>query len=745
MSEQVDLFGEPVVTGGAVSPDEPPVDATAPGELRVRGGIEPAESDPIVQVLVETELPHLARPFDYAVPATWDDRVVPGVRVRVRFAGRLVSGFVLGRSATTEHVGELAPIERVVSDLPVLTPALQRLCEAVAERYAGTVPDVLRLAIPPRHAKGEKAALSLPEYAPDEDEVFALADHPAGADEPPAFTDYLHALGQWAAELSPGEMPGVHGPRAALTVLPGDDPGTGWVRLGMRAAAEVIAQGRTALWLVPDHRELEALRSRLGALTEHAAVLTADQDQDVRWTEWVRVLTGRARLVIGTRTAAYAPLVDPGIVICTMDQDGSYEERRSPYPHAREVLLTRAHLERSAALFLDHGRSVDVQRLVETGWAGEVAQERTFRREHTPLVFLPDEDDPVERRLLSPRAFTMMREALGRTKRNTAVGPVLVQVPRTGFMPVVACARCRAVARCPDCENPLTAATAVGPFSCKRCTYRSGEFRCAECGGNGVRSVVSGLEKIHLELGRAFPGVRVLRSGGDHVRRTVDPEPAIVVATTGAEPYTEGGYALGLLLDTLWPGPHLRATDHAVDRRLRAASLVRSSAHGGRVLLMDLDPLVQRAVLRFDPVGYAHAQLADRTHLGLPPARRIVELTGEREAVDEVIEALRAVDGPGLGDGAAAGDGVAAGNGAGETPGPGASAAGGPDSGGGPVREESGSLELLVEKEDPHSVVLAFPVAGGARYTRRLAEITASRSMRQRPQVRARLDAPEAL
>ena len=699
------LFEAP--TGSALAP-VPEGDGLG-GVLRVRGGITPADGLPVAAVLVETQLPHLARPFDYAVPAKLDATAQPGVRVRVRFAGRLTSGFILERREVTEHVGELAALERVTSPLPVLTPSLLTLCRAIADRYAGTLPNVLRLAIPPRHARAEKRALGRPERLLSEPALVQVAGEVTPrADEPPAFHDYLAALESWAAEPGPeddagtdGDAGAVRGPRAACAVLPGDDPGTGWIHLGLRAAAPVLAAGRSVLWLVPDHRELAALEARLGDLAPVTVRLSADQGQEERWDAWVSALTGRARLVIGTRAAAFAPLPDPGLVICFDDADGSYLEQRAPYPHAREVLLTRVQLEGSALLLLDYGRSVETQHLADSGWVGNIVAPRELRRQAAPLVFVPDPDgDPGSAGRLPPRAFELVRDALGRSRRApSAPGAVLVQVPRAGYLPVIACARCRTVTRCPQCESKLTAASILGPFACRRCGYRADSVTCRECSATAVRSVVSGLDKVYEELGRAFPGALIVRSGGDRVLGAVDPEPSIVVATTGAEPYVEGGYASALLLDTLWPGPGLRSTEQAIARRLRGASLVRSHSAGGRVLLLDEDEAVQRVVSRFEPIPWAAEQSADRAALGLPPAARTVTISGGREAVGEVIAVLR----------------------------------------------ETAEVRELIAEDEPYSVVVGFTIADGRAVTTRLAAEVASRSMRGADIVAVRVDDPDAL
>ena len=126
----------------------------------VKGPKDQAVSErlPVARVAVDISLAHLDRPFDYLVPASMDEAAGPGCRVRVRFAGQLVDGYLLERTQTSEHQGKLARLERVTSPEPVLTPEIFDLARAVADRYAGTLADVLRLAIPPRHAAAERDA-----------------------------------------------------------------------------------------------------------------------------------------------------------------------------------------------------------------------------------------------------------------------------------------------------------------------------------------------------------------------------------------------------------------------------------------------------------------------------------------------------------------------------------------------------------------------------------------------------------
>jgi len=116
-----------------------------------------ASSLPIARVAIDSPLPHLDRPFDYLVPEDLSDHIVAGSRVRVRFAGRLIDGWVLERVQASDHDGRLAFLQRGIGSEPVLTPDTAVLFRAVADRWAGTFADVVRLAVPPRHARAETA------------------------------------------------------------------------------------------------------------------------------------------------------------------------------------------------------------------------------------------------------------------------------------------------------------------------------------------------------------------------------------------------------------------------------------------------------------------------------------------------------------------------------------------------------------------------------------------------------------
>ncbi len=584
----------------------------------------PALVDPIARLLVDVPLAHLDRPFDYLVPEELSAAVVVGGRVRVRFAGRLVDAYVLERGSETDHDGQLAYLERTVGDEPVLTPETTRLVRAVADRYAGSFVDVARLAIPPRHARTESAPVASAWPWPQPPDASAWSAYRAGSAFLGAITAGRSARAVWSATA--GEQ---------------------WPQRLAEAAQAALAAGRGAVLVVPDVRDLArldaALSERLGA-GRHVA-LSADLGPAERYRRWLAVRRGAVRAVIGTRAAAFAPVLDPGLLAIWDDGDDLHDEPRAPYPSTRDVLVLRSSLSGAALLIGGFARSAEAHQLVESGWAHDIAADRATIRRTSPTVSAIGDDfeqerDPAARAARLPSlAWRTAREALA------AGHPVLVQVPRSGYVPSLACARDRLPARCVHCSGPLSASSGHAIPTCRWCGRPAGDWVCPNCGGRRMRAVVIGAARTVEELGRAFPGVAVRSSGGDAVLTDVPAAPALVVATPGAEPVADGGYGAALLLDgwALLARPDLRAGEETLRRWANAVALVRV---GGRVVV-GADPAVAavQALIRWDAAGFAARELADRRELGFPPASRMASLTGTPAAVAEFVAALRMPDG----------------------------------------------------------------------------------------------------
>ncbi|QSB17278.1 primosomal protein N' [Natronosporangium hydrolyticum] len=601
---------------------------------------------PVAQVCVDLPLPHLDRPFDYLVPAADADAAQPGVRVRVRFAGQLVDGWLLSRAAESSHTGRLAFLDRVVSAEPVLRPEVLAAARAVAARYAGNLADVLRLAVPPRHARTE----STPKSAP----IMDLGTSSAGSEAPNPMIGAEGAEGAeeggWRAySAGPALLRALaeqRPARAVWTALPGE----AWPARVAEAIAATVAGGRGAVAVVADARDLARLDAEVTAALgpdQHVALAAAIGPAE-RYRRFLRAARGEVPVVIGNRAAALAPMADLGLVAIWDDGDDLHAEPRAPYPHAREMLLIRAQQAGAAALLGGFTRTAEAQQLLMTGWAKPVAAERVTLRRRAPVV-TPIGDEPQLARDPAAAAARLPSEAWRAARGALAAGaPVLVQVPRRGYLPAVACGDCRAPARCPHCGGPLQLAGAGAAASCRWCARPVADRQCPECGSRRLRAAVTGARRTAEELGRAFPGHPVRTSGRGEVLASVPGEPTVVVCTPGAEPVADGGYGAVLLLDTwaLLTRADLRAGEETLRRWLAAAGLARPAGDGGRVVVVADGglPAVQ-ALLRFDPGWYAERELAERRSLGFPPTARVASVTGPADAVVDLLAAASLPDG----------------------------------------------------------------------------------------------------
>ncbi len=609
----------------------------------VKGPKDQAVSErlPVARVAVDISLAHLDRPFDYLVPASLDEAAVPGCRVRVRFAGQLVDGYLLERIPTSEHQGKLARLERVISPEPVLTPEIFDLARAVADRYAGTLADVLRLAIPPRHATAERET-------PREPKSLKSGPEASGRIEPDP--------GSWARyPAGPAFLAGlVEGRpvRAAWSALPGPE----WPAEIAIAAATAAAAGRGVIIVVPDARDLSRVDAALTDVAQGQPVhvcLSADLGPAERYRRWLAVRRGLVQVVAGTRAAMIAPVAELGLVVLWDDGDDLHAEPRAPYPNAREVLALRAHRSGAAALIGGFARTAELTQLVAGGWARPLAGRPEALRQAAPKVrAAPDEaelarDAAAMTARLPSLALRTARLALtggahsALSQGPLSQGPVLVQVPRRGYLAAIACGRCRAQARCATCGGPLEIGGSHETPGCRWCGALAADWTCAHCGAGRLRALVTGAGRTAEELGRAFPGVPVRTSGGQHVLAVVPAEPALVIATPGAEPVAEEGYAAALLLDgwAMLGRPSLRAAEEALRRWLNAAALVRPA--GPVVVLAEATLPAVQALIRWDPVTFSERELAERAELGFPPAVRMASVTGTPAAVAEFIGAAR--------------------------------------------------------------------------------------------------------
>ncbi|WP_066038744.1 hypothetical protein [Herbiconiux solani] len=648
--------------------------------------------------MLESPLPQLDRLFDYLVPTAMVPDAHPGVRVKVplRSAGRTARGYVIELVSHAAFEGTLSELDEIVSPLPVLTPEVWALARRLADRAAGSACDIVRLAVPPRFVRVEKAFIAARAAASAGDGGGTGADSGAAADLTGAGAGdgTVESVAETVEEAAP-EAPervltgysasDAHhlvepGARAAIDAIAtiavlepratkpvGDDPSgdeTGAPEPGASAAgpdaaganavgtapavtvgywaltiaelsAAVFERGESVIVAVPDYRDqnqVETALTHLG-LADAIVRLDARQARNERYANFLTALDGDPHIVVGNRSSIYAPVAHLGQIIIWDEADSLQSEPLAPYVHVRDAALVRQEQSGCRLAFVAHSRSTEVERLVELGFLHAVLPTPRYLPRLVPTAEQEDAGAPQNSARIPSSAWKAAREALQH-------GPVLVQVARPGYAPVLACQNCSTPAGCTVCGGPLRVRRAGELPSCTLCGAIAVNWSCAHCHGTRYRFASIGAGRTADELGRAFPGLRVIVSDGERPVLDVDSRPALVVATRGAEPVAAGGYRAVLLLD----GPRMLAREslRVVEDCLRWwSNAIALSAPRATSLIVGVGGELAKSLVTWQQSVVAHDELADRRRLRFPPAVRIATLTGAADTVAGALSDLQ--------------------------------------------------------------------------------------------------------
>lgn len=571
------------------------------------------------RVVVDSPLPHLDKPFDYAIGDAVTGVVAVGSRVRVPFGGRLSSAVVVETS--DEASPHRLKAIKSSSAIPSFSPEALSLASAMAERYGGSLWDVLRLMAPARVASVEKLDWS--------------------------------TMGRTTrtSELSPpGVLPAKTGSRSAWVAPPAICAGAPVEEL-VRWALAATSEGGTAILVVPDGRATRALTAgaieaglrRWTARTRgDLAVLDADDGPSVRFGSYLAAMRGLVRVVIGTRSAAWQPVPDLKAIGVWDEGSTTYAEPRAPYPHARTVAAMRAQDSAAAFLVSGYALSADAVALVEHGFARRVGE-------------LPPRDTLPRIDIVGPDR----REREGARGRHWMPGPVwdalleasrqgvaAILVPQAGYASGLRCSSCHAWAECAECGGDLSRSSESAAPTCRECGTEAPHWHCPECRGYRLTPAGLGVERLAAQVARMAPDVPLaVSSSGTGVVEDSSVSGGLVVATPAALPAVDGGYGhLAIVGARVNVGEGLGAEYSTVRRWMNAASLVAPRGSGGTVSVVgELPEALRRALVSWDGWETGAQDLSQRQELGLPPHRRSMRLDGPPDAIESFVDAARAI------------------------------------------------------------------------------------------------------
>ena len=564
---------------------------SSPLRLRVqkvdRGENIPSPHLPVARLWVDTGLSHLEPTYDYLVPQNLDDEVIAGVRVIVNFSGRKVDAVVIER-VNSSTVGNLKYIEKVSSPVPLMNAEVMRLISEVARRWASVPGELISSALPARVISAEKEVLV--------QAVQAVQAAPSSISNRSAVVANSYYL------LTPGEDP-------FATI-------TSWI-VSRSSNGGVLV-------VLPELREVLSLAKKLDEVGIAFTVLDASLPRSTRYGNFLKVATGRSQIVIGTRSAIFAPVAHLQTIIVFREGSESHYEKRSPGWNVRDIALMRSQLSGIDLTFTGYAPSSELSLMIENE-----AVALKGRRAKVDATAYPQ----FQGELLPDRIFAPIRSALKK-------GSVLFMVPRKGYSQAISCSSCRNLSLC-DCGGRIYFGGPDIGYSCSLCGSTSSRWSCKWCKKSTAHLLGRGNLRFAHEIGRAFPGVPVLSSDVTHVVDQVENSHSIVLATAGMAPVIDGGYQAVVILegDNLFSQLDLRAQERARESIMQSAALLAPS--GKALVVIDNAHPIVAALSRWNLSPLLSRELREREQTHLPPLVHAVVLEIEHGDCPAFVSGIR--------------------------------------------------------------------------------------------------------
>ncbi len=652
---------------------------------------------PVLRVALPTPLRQL---FDYRGTA---GRIEPGMRVRVPFGRQRAIGVVMSTAATSDLPEEkLKTVLETLDERPVFDKGLLELLQWAAGYYHHPIGEVLAAALPKALRLGASLAAQEerwwltpagraactqgePRRAPRQRELLAAllagarASHELRAQFGASWRAAARLLGErgWlASALSPCAAP----PRAEPPPSPRSAPplneeqqaaaeriraslgrfgafllqgvtGSGKTEVYLRVAEQALAQGRGALVLVP---EIGLTPQLVGRFRERFAVPMAvlhsgltDQERLLAWRE---AYAGGARIVLGTRSAVFAPVANLGVIMVDEEHDASYKQQDGGFRYsARDLAVMRARGAEVPVVLGSATPAIETLHNVAAGRYTRLTLTRRAVQAAPPRLALIDLRAHAHAGGLATPAVQAIERHLG------AGGQTLVFLNRRGYAPTLACTACGWVAPCRDCDARLTVHLGAHALRCHHCGAQAPlPQRCPQC-GFAVKPVGQGTERLEETLGELFPGVPCVRLDRDVVRRRGDLEAAVRRIASGegrilvgTQMVTKGhDFPNVTLVVVLNADQGLFSTDFRAPERL-AQTIVQVAGRAGRgtrpgeVLIQTEFPdhPLLTGLLSEGYEGFARTALTERRQAGWPPFSRLAAVRDSARTAEAALQFL---------------------------------------------------------------------------------------------------------
>lgn len=634
--------------------------------------------------------------FDYLIPPELVESAVPGVRVRVPFRSGARSAYVVAVRDGERRRGARAIIS-VRDREPVVSAALLRLADWISSYYCCPLPAAIRCIVPsgvrkgrrsktplfvrpiPGAGGGEEGLERLASKAPVQARALkALLDGGGPvlvselAGKTGASRDSIRSLEKkglveifrervfrdpWeggAAGVESSLPPTPEQARAiahlvklldgnefAITLLHGVT-GSGKTEVYMQAIDEALKRGRGAIVLVP---EISLTPQTVGMFkarfSEKVAVLHSRLGEGERLDEWDRLKTRRARVVVGARSAVFAPVPDLGLIVVDEEHERSYKQEDSPRYHARDVAVARGRIEGAAVILGSATPSVESFSKAAAGGYGLFTLSRRIENRRLPEITIVDMKEENRRsgrmNFFSRRLITAMEARLEKGEQ------VILFLNRRGYSPVVICGKCGHVQNCPHCSVSLTLHMASRKMLCHLCGAEHKPLRrCPRCGSKSLRLLGAGTQRLESMISKFFPEYRVGRMDSDsmvgkgvHARILGEFTRGEIQILLGTQMIAKGLHVPNVTLvgvisaDTALNLPDFRASEQTFQLLTQVSGRAGRGDVPGEVIVQTYAPRHPAIIAARDGdyEAFYRRELAFREELGYPPAKRLVLVT----------------------------------------------------------------------------------------------------------------------
>ncbi len=646
------------------------------------------------EVIVDVAHSDVDKIFDYAC----EEDIKAGMRVAVPFGKGVTTGFVMRvKEETSVPKERLRHILRTAEDFPVLTEESLSLARSIAARYRVPMALSLRLFLPsemrtgkvgvryrtfyrlsgdfppvPPRARQQLALIAFLEENGEQDSALlrekfgsalkALEEKGAVvAERRRVFRDpYTGSSGENAPKkLTPAQAAAVervHETKKTVSLLHGVT-GSGKTEVYLTLIAEVLKEGKTAIFLVPEisltPQMLFQLRARFGS---KAAILHSGLTPGEKFDEWMRLREGDARIAIGARSAIFAPVENVGVIVIDEEHDGSYSSESSPRYNTFDIALLRAKRNGCKMVLGSATPSVETYRRAKEGEFELITLPDRINARPMPEVHIVDMRREVRRG--NPSAFSAeLREKLQSCLAQHK--QAILFLNRRGYSQTVMCRDCGYVAKCENCDVSLTYHSEEDCLKCHYCGARYHMLTaCPQCGGKHIGYVGTGTQRVVGELKKLYPSANILRmdmdtTGGKEghfkiLKQFSEHKADILVGTqmvAKGHDFPEVTLVGILDADMSLHFPDYRSGERTFQLVTQVAGRSGRGTEAGEVVLQTYDPdnYILRFAATYDYAGFYAHEIAMREAMSFPPFAKIVRVmvTGEEER--ETLETLREV------------------------------------------------------------------------------------------------------